>query len=157
MISRIILILLIGASVTAIRAQESDCYETEYHHRCYTAAKSIFDDYIYLKSRPFTWEMQHMKFEVNLSRNTLYLFNICEGDKAGVKIKIYDTQDESAPIASTYDESSGRHNRILSVYPKHSGKYAIQVIFSDDSPKCAVLVLGMIRKNIETYITIPKE
>lgn len=158
--SRLILIagmVILSNYISGQHIRKSKCYDPSYHENCFYLSKSIFDDYVYLKSRPFTQEAQGVKYIVNLKKNTLYLFNICEGEDAKVVIKLYDVNSEDEPVATTYNESEKKYTQILSYYSKSGGSYSLSVSFEKAEQNCAVVVCGMIRKNIDTYVKLPDQ
>lgn len=157
-IQRFTILLLLCFCSTRVfpQAEVTDnCLEPSYHEKCFQAIKSVFDDYLYLKSRPFSREMDNEKFVVNLKKNTLYLFDICQGPRSYAVVNIYDENDQL--IASTLDPETSRFTRTLSFYSGASGQYSISVSFKHSDEDCIVVLFGMIRKNIETYTRLPEE
>ena len=99
--------------------------------------------------------MENMQFEVLLKKEVLYLFNLCEGAESKVVINLYHRSNVTEPIASTYNAENNRFRRLLEFYSTGTDKYLISVSFERSNLDCAVVVCGMIKENISSYISLP--
>lgn len=137
------------------KSQES-CLEPKYEDNCSSLLSSIFDDYIYLRSRAFSSkEDVKVEFEVTLKRNILYIFNVCDQGKAGMILNLYDRNDKL--IATSINPKTKKNDKIITFSPDAAGRYYISTFFEKKDTGCCLIMFGMIRKNINEYTQVGKQ
>jgi len=131
---------------------QQECLEQKFEDNCAQQLTTIFDDYIYLKSRPFSaQENVDVNFEVTLKRNVLYIFNVCEKQgKNSMVLKLFDSQNKI--VSTSINAKTKGNDKILTFQPKETGKYYISSLFERKEDKCCLIMFGMVRKNIKNYI-----
>lgn len=132
------------------------CLEPEFTNGCFRTINHVFDDYVYLKSRPFSSKYStDMFLVVNLKRNILYLITVCDGnDNNPMTVDFYDNNEKL--LASSYDEKKKLNKKYITFLPEVAGKYLIKVTFKNQIISCSSVSYGMISKNIDSYISNEK-
>lgn len=133
------------------RAQE-ECLEPKFEDNCTELLSSIFDDYLYLRSRAFSSkENIDVQFIVTLKRNALYIFNVCQGSgQNGMILNLYDSNNKL--VASSLNSKNKKNEKIITFRPELPGKYFLTTVFEKKEDSCCLVMFGMIKKNIEQYI-----
>jgi len=153
-----ILLFIVSAQRLKAQSDNYDCLDEKFENKCYSQIKSIFDDYIFLKSRPFASSLStDVEFSVPLRRNVLYIFNVCQnsGGKNSMVLSIYDNNDKL--MVTSVDSKTNKNTRIIAFKPEEAGKYYLKTSFENNENGCCLILLGMIVKNIEGYIPQAKK
>lgn len=152
-----IIVFFVILIITISLESQTNCIEPKYEDNCSQLISSIFDDYVYLKSRAFNSDLSvDVMFSVNLKRNVLYIFNVCESDgKANMIINLHDNKDKI--VASSVNSQTHKNSKIIAYKPDDAGKYYISAKFAKNDKNCCLILYGMITKNIEQYINVSKK
>lgn len=140
-------------TVNGISQNVDKCLEPEFTDGCFRTINHVFDDYIYLKSRPFSSKYTtDMFLELVLKRNILYLITVCDGSSDNTMIvDFYDNTEKK--LASTYSETEKKNKKYITFMPPVAGKYLLKVSFTNSNVSCSSVSYGMISNNIESYIS----
>ena len=132
---------------------QEECLTAKFEDNCSGLLSSIFDDYLYLRSRAFSSkEFVDVEFQVTLKRNVLYIFNVCQGPgKNSMVLNLID--DKHKIVASSLNSKSRKNEKIIAFKPEFAGKFYISTFFEKKDDNCCLIMFGMIKKNIEQYIS----
>ena len=133
---------------------QEECLSSKFEDNCTSLLSSIFDDYLYLKSRAFSSkENIDVEFQVTLKRNILYIFNVCQGP--GTNSMILNLIDgKNKIVATSFNSKTKKNDKIISFRPEAAGKYYISTFFEKKDENCCLIMFGMIKKNIEQYLPV---
>ncbi len=117
----------------------SKCLDTKFENTCYTSIKSSFNDYVYLKSRPFSSQINtDVNFSILLKKNVQYVFNVCNSQaKSTIELKLYNEKNKLL-ATSTSDK--------ITFQPEEAGKYYITTSLEKNSSDCCLILCGMLNK-----------
>lgn len=146
-------LLLALIVVPFLSRSQNECIDPDFEDNCTGLLYSVFDDYVYLRSRAFTsTENIDVTFTVTLKRNVLYILNVCEGaGRNSMILELYDSNNKL--VSSSFNKQTKKNTKIIAFRPEVAGKYYLSTFFEKKVTKCCIIMFGMIKKNIEQYIS----
>jgi len=118
------------------------CLDLKFENTCYSSIKSSFNDYVYLKSRPFSYEVNgEANFSILLKKNVQYIFNACPNFQTAnsIELKLY---NENNTLLAT-----GSGEKII-FQPEKAGKYHITTSLGKNNNNCCLILCGMLNKYV---------
>lgn len=141
---RILLALFLLAELapaqTSNSGNENMCLDAQFENRCYASIKSAYADYVYLKSRSFSYQVNpEANFSILLKKNMSYVFSIYTNfqSKSTNELKLFD-EDNKLLVTNKGDK--------ITVQPEKSGKYYITISLGKNRNNCCLVLCGMLNK-----------
>lgn len=148
-----IIISLFFITVGLIFKSQIICLDADYEDKCVDIVNHVFEDYIYLRSSVFSFKGEkEVISSLTLKRNVLYIFNVCEEDATDNMILHLFNENDSL-LSSSIHPITKKNTKIIAYYTTRGGRYYISTNFPKKKKTCCLVLLGMITKNIEQYIS----
>jgi hypothetical protein len=140
-----LMVLLVSLFFVSVHTQTlsndgNTCLDIQFEDGCYSSIKNKFPDFVYLKSRPFSYQINpDVNFSVLLKKNFSYVFSICSNfqSKAPTELKLYNDKNELL-ITQAGDK--------ISFQPERAGKYYITSSLGKNRNNCCIVLCGMLNK-----------
>ncbi len=145
------LIVFVFLLIPSLSNAQNGCLEADYEDKCVKGLFDVFDDYLYLRSRPFSYKDDSVMYAVTLKRNLLYIFNICDASgKEDAVINLYDKNDKL--VTTSINPKTKLNDKIITFKPTAAGKYYISTVSRYGKKSCSLLLFGLIEKNVGHYL-----